>query len=139
MIPLIETGGSARDIGHDVGTGVAEQLQAAVAATREGYSSEQWSRIEAALPSILDAIDRHAPECGEELRAMAAAAGVRYEDLVIGNASEELELFAGIASDQDRIGAAPRPESGCTVAGITQAGTSDGHVLLCHNEDATAG
>jgi isopenicillin-N N-acyltransferase-like protein len=142
MIPLIETGGSARDIGHDVGIGVAEQLQAAVAATREGYSPEQWSRIEAALPPILDAIDHHAPECGEELRGMASSAGVRYEDLVIGNASEELEMFAGIAVDPDRIGAAPgleRERNGCTVAGITPAGTSDGHVLLGHNEDATAG
>lgn len=142
MIPLVETGGSARDIGHDVGVGVAEQLRAAVDATRRGYSAEQWSRIEAALPPVLDAIERHAPECGEELRAMATAAGVRYEDLVIGNASEELEIFAGIASDPDRIGAAPGPDSersGCTVAGITPAGTSDGHVLLCHNEDAAAG
>jgi isopenicillin-N N-acyltransferase-like protein len=32
-----------------------------------------------------------------------------------------------------------RDRSGCTVAGITPAGTSDGHVLLCHNEDAAAG
>lgn len=142
MIPLIETGGSARDIGHDVGAGVAGQLQAAAAATRTGYAPEQWSRIEAALPPILDAIERFAPECGEELRGMAVGAGVRYEDLVIGNASEELEQFAGIATDADRIGAAPgqeRDRNGCTVAGITPAGTSDGHILLCHNEDATAG
>ena len=107
MIPLIETGGSARDIGHDVGVGVADQLQVAVAATRDGYSPEQWSRIESALPPILDAIERFAPECGEELRGMASGAGIRYEDLVIGNASEELEQFAGIAADANRIGAAP--------------------------------
>ena len=36
---------------------------------------------------------------------MAGGAGVRYEDLVIGNASEELEQFAGISADADRIGA----------------------------------
>src|SRR5215204_2530583 len=142
MIPLVETGGSARDIGHDVGIAVSDQLRAAVAATRDGYTSSQWSRIEAALPPILDAIESHAPECGAELCGMAAGASIRYEDLVIGNASEELEQFAGISADTDRIGAAPgthKDKSGCTVAGITPAGTRDNHVLLGHNEDATAG
>ena len=33
----------------------------------------------------------------------------------------------------------PVDDSGCTVVGITQAGTIDGRVLLGHNEDATAG
>jgi len=142
MIPLIETGGSPREIGHDVGTGVRDQLVAAVAAIREGYSSEELRHLKSGLPPVLDAIDTHASECAEELRAMASAAGVRYEDLVLGNASEELEQAAGVVVAADRIGAAPNrtPEShGCTVVGITPAGTSDRHVLLGHNEDATAG
>ena len=142
MIPLIETGGSPRDIGHDIGRGVRDQLVAAVAAIRSGYTASELSGLESGLPSLLAAIDVHAPDCATELRATAAAAGVRYEDLIIGNASEELEQAAGISADADRIGAAPlRPSQpqGCTVLGITPAGTSDGHVLLGHNEDATAG
>ncbi len=142
MIPLIETGGTAREIGHDIGVGAGEQIRAAVASIRESYSSEQWTQLESGLPPILDAIERFAPECGEELRAMATSAGVQFEDMVIGNASEELEQLAGIGGDPDRIGAAPgavRDRGGCTVAGMTSAGTADRHMLLCHNEDATAG
>lgn len=142
MIPLIETGGGPRDIGHDVGTAVREQLVAAVAAIRGAYPPPHLEAIEAALPPLLAAIQEHAPECGEELRGMAAGAGVAYEDLVLANVSEELEQAAGIAQDAERIGAAPTVPTGghgCTVAGITPAGTAEGHVLLGHNEDATAG
>lgn len=142
MIPLIETGGAPRDIGHDVGAAVREQLRAAVAAIRAGYTATELLRLERGLPPVIAAIDAHAPECADELRAMATAAGVRYEDLVLGNASEELEQAAGIDANGDRIGAAPSRATtahGCTVVGVTSAGTADGHVLLGHNEDATAG
>ena len=118
------------------------QIGTAVTAIRSGYSATDLSRLERGLPPVLAAIDAHAPECAEELRATAAAAGVRYEDLILGNTSEELEQAAGFAVDADRVGSAPGRDpdtQGCTVVGVTPAGTTNGHVLLGHNEDASAG
>src|SRR3954464_3428141 len=56
---------------------------------------------------------------------MAEGSGVSFETLFVLNAGAELTQALG------------RIE--CTVAGVTAAGTVDGHVLLAHNEDATAG
>ena len=66
-----------------------------------------------------------APDVIAELRGMAEGSGVPFETLFVLNAGAELTQSLG------------RFE--CTVAGITAAGTADGHVLLAHNEDATAG
>jgi isopenicillin-N N-acyltransferase like protein len=66
-----------------------------------------------------------APDVIAELRGMAEGSGVPFETLFVLNAGAELLRSIG------------RLE--CTVVGITAAGTSDSHVLLAHNEDATAG
>lgn len=138
MIPLIETGGSPREIGFDVGRGARDQIAAAMAAVESSYSAAQWSALNEALPPFLSAIEEFAPECADELRGMAEGSGVGYETLVLANASEEVEQWIGLTQDADRIGA-PASGRGCTVAGVTQFGTSDGHLLLGHNEDASAG
>ncbi len=59
------------------------------------------------------------------MRGMAEASGVPLAELMAHHAAEELEQGAG--------------RFGCTVVGVTPAGTADGHVLLGHNEDTTAG
>ncbi len=50
MIPLVKTGGSPREIGHDVGAAMREPICAAIAATREDCPSRQaWdARVDAA-------------------------------------------------------------------------------------------
>lgn len=125
MIPLVETGGSPFAIGHDVGAAIGERLRAVAAAVREGEPPGVWDRMVAAVGPYRDAIERWAPECADELRGMADGSGVAYETLLAINAAEELGQSRGTM--------------GCTVVGVTPAGTADGHVLLGHNEDATAG
>ena len=125
MIPLIETGGSAQAIGHDVGAAMREQLQAAAAACRTEHPSGVWDAMIGEVGPYLAATERWAPRTAAELRGMADGSGVPYHELMAINAADELGQARG--------------RFGCTVVGVTGAGTTDGHVLLGHNEDATAG
>ncbi len=126
MIPLVKTGGSPREIGHDVGAAMREPICAAIAATREGCPSRQgWDAMVDAASPYLEATEQAAPEILDEMRGMAEASGVPLAELMAHHAAEELEQGAG--------------RFGCTVVGVTPAGTADGHVLLGHNEDTTAG
>ncbi len=125
MIPLIETGGSWRDIGYDVGVGVREQLQCAAASCRAELGGVEPSDVVANIEPYLRITEEVAPDVIAELHGMAEGSGVPFESLFVLNAGAELTQALG------------RFE--CTVAGITAAGTADGHVLQAHNEDATAG
>jgi len=125
MIPLIETGGSWREIGFDVGRDVRAQLQEAAASTRAELGGIAPEVVLGNIGPYLRATEEAAPDIVAELHGMAEGSGVPFETLFVLNASAELVQSLG------------RFE--CTVAGVSGAGTSDGHVLLAHNEDATAG
>ncbi len=125
MIPLIETGGSWRDIGFDVGRAVREQLQIAATATRAELGGVDPAEVVGNVGPYLRITEEIAPDTIAEMRGMAEGSGVSFETLFMLNAGAELMQSVG------------RFE--CTVVGITGSGTSDGHVLLAHNEDATAG
>lgn len=125
MIPLIETGGSWRDVGYDIGREVSEQLHVAAASTRAELGGVDPAEVLGNIGSYLRITEEVAPGIIAELRGMSEGSGVPFETLFVLNAAAELVQSIG------------RIE--CTVAGVTGAGTSDGHVLLAHNEDATAG
>lgn len=125
MIPLIETGGPWRDIGFDVGKGVREQIQFAAESTRAELGGLDPAAVIGNIGPYLRITEEVAPDVIAELRGMAAGAEVPFETLFVLNAAAELVQAVG------------RVE--CTVVGISSAGTSNGHVLLAHNEDATAG
>jgi isopenicillin-N N-acyltransferase-like protein len=125
MIPLIGTGGSWRDIGYDVGRGVRDRLQCAAASCRAELGGTDLADVMANIGPYLRITEDAAPDVIAELRGMAEGSDVPFETLFVLNAGAELTQSLG------------RFE--CTVAGITASGTADGHVLLAHNEDATAG
>ncbi len=125
MIPLIETGGTPYEIGHDVGRGVAGRIRGAVAAVRDELGGADPAEATERIGPYLDATERAAPWLLDELRGMAAGAGVPFETLFVLNASEEVLQAMG--------------RTGCTVAGVGPEGTTDGSTLLAHNEDTTAG
>ncbi len=125
MIPLVETGGSWRDIGFDVGRAVRDQLHVAAASTRAELGGVDPADVLGNVGPYLQITEEVAPDVIAELRGMAEGSGVPFETLFVLNAGAELMQSIG------------RFE--CTVAGISGAGTRDGHVLLAHNEDATAG
>lgn len=127
MIPLVETGGSPFEIGHDVGVAVKDRLEAAAASTRADIARATDPGVMATVERYLAATRAATPELIAELDGMADGSGVGLTELFVMNAAAELHQETGFF------------EESCTVVGITQAGTVDGHVLLAHNEDATAG
>ncbi|MGH2615740.1 MAG: C45 family autoproteolytic acyltransferase/hydrolase [Thermomicrobiales bacterium] len=125
MIPLVETGGSWRDIGVDVGRAVRDQLHVAAASTRAELGGIEPEEVLGNVGPYLQVTEETAPDVVAELRGMAEGSGVPFETLFVLNAGAELMQSVG------------RYE--CTVVGVSGAGTRNGHVLLAHNEDATAG
>lgn len=125
MIPMIETGGDWYDIGHDVGRAVRDQLQTAAASTRAELGGIAEADVAGNIGPYLRITEEVAPDIIAELRGMAAGSGVPFQTLFVLNAAAELVQSVG------------RIE--CSVVGIAAAGTANGHMLLAHNEDATAG
>ncbi len=126
MIPLIETGGTAYEIGYDIGRAAKEQIQTAAASTRADFARAGDERVTDRITAYVAATEAAAPEIVEEMQGMADGSGVSFAEIFVMNATAELHQEAGRFQE-------------CTVAGITPAGTADGHVLVAHNEDATAG
>jgi isopenicillin-N N-acyltransferase like protein len=125
VIPLVETGGSWREIGFDVGRALRDQLHAAAASTRAELGGIDLEDVLGNIGPYLRITEEIDPGIVAELRGMAEGSGVPFETLFVLNAGAELMQSVG------------RFE--CTVAAVSGAGTNDGHVLLAHNEDATAG
>jgi isopenicillin-N N-acyltransferase-like protein len=124
-IPLIRTGGTPREMGVDIGRAAREQIQAAAAQAEDELGGTDPALVLGNLGPFLAATETAAPWLVEELRGMAEGSGVPLETLFLLNAGEELMQSIG--------------KFGCTVCGVSGAGTADGHVLLAHNEDNTAG
>lgn len=127
VIPLIETGGTPYEIGHDIGRAVGEQIRAAAASTRADIARATDPSVMETVSAYLAATEQAVPDLVAELRGTADGAGVTLTELFVMNAAAELHQATGYFAES------------CTVVGITQAGTKDGSVLLAHNEDATAG
>lgn len=127
MIPLIETGGSAFEIGYDIGVAMREQIGAAAASTRADLARAAEPEVTGTIHAYLSATTSAAPTLMEELRGLAEGSGVTLLELFVMNAAAELHQQTGFFAES------------CTVVGVTPAGTTDGHVLIAHNEDATAG
>src|SRR5215207_1186297 len=127
MIPLIETGGTPFEIGRDIGGAAGQMITTAAASARADLARATDATVHVKIQSHLNATEAAVPELIDELRGMADGAEVPLIELFVMNAAAELHQETGFF------------EESCTVVGITQAGTKDGHVLLAHNEDATAG
>lgn len=125
LIPLIRTGGSPREMGVDIGRAARDRIRAAAALAKDELGGADPADVLGNLGPFLAATDAAAPWLVEELRGMAEGSGVPLETLFLLNAGEELMQSIGRFS--------------CTVAGVSGAGAADGHVLLAHNEDNTAG
>ncbi|MEZ4564963.1 MAG: C45 family autoproteolytic acyltransferase/hydrolase [Thermomicrobiales bacterium] len=125
MIPLIETGGTWRDIGHDIGKAARDQIQVAAASARAELGGVELAEVVQNIGPYLRATEEAAPDIAAELRGMATGSGVPFETLFVLNAAAELTQALG--------------RMACSVVAVAGSGAADGHVLLAHNEDATAG
>ncbi|HEU0113741.1 MAG TPA: hypothetical protein VFQ80_03655, partial [Thermomicrobiales bacterium] len=109
MIPLIQTGGSAYAIGHDVGRAMRERLEVAAASARAELGGLDPDVAARAIGPYLAATERAAPAIVAELRGMADGSGVAFATLFVLNAGAELAQAAGLEA--------------CTVAGVPPEGT----------------
>jgi isopenicillin-N N-acyltransferase-like protein len=125
MIPLIETGGSWDEIGHDIGKAARDQIQQAASSARAELGGVELAEVVQNIGPYLRVTEEVAPDIVAELRGMAQGSGVPFETLFVLNAAAELTQSLGRMQ--------------CSVVAVAGAGTADGHVLLAHNEDATAG
>ena len=95
MIPLIETGGSWRDIGYDVGRGARDQLQTAAESTRAEPGGIDPANVMENIGSYLRITEEVAPDVIAELRGMAEGSDVPFETLFVLNAGAELAQSLG--------------------------------------------
>ncbi len=122
MIPLIKASGTPYEIGFTVGSSQADSIRAGLEITLSEFSSEEQANLASAVEPYLAATEAAVPAILEEMQGMADGAELPLVDLMILNSSAELHQGLGHTE-------------ACSVVGITQAGTRDGHVLLAHNED----
>ena len=125
FFPVLEVSGSFYDIGHQVGVKFKERIQSA---------TEQYTNIfefvdkdkDGHLEACKTITEKYFPEITEELRGMAACAGMQFDRLFAMNMSAEVAVLISL-SKQTEI-------PGCSDIHLI---TEDNKYLL-HNEDAAA-
>ncbi|MCX2726943.1 C45 family autoproteolytic acyltransferase/hydrolase [Thermomicrobium sp. 4228-Ro] len=125
---LIEASGSASAIGETIGQALRPILPEAVARHRR-YLETQGIAWELALDIARRCradLEEALPRTAEEMHAVARAAAIDVDALVSLNALQEILFLAR------RL---PLAE-GCTSLALPAATTTDGSILLAHNEDA---
>jgi isopenicillin-N N-acyltransferase-like protein len=124
-LPLIDVAGSHRQIGRQFG----EQLRDEVRAYSEMWLAKATRRSGLGRDALLDhitgfvhTIDEYAPRLGEEIRGVAAGAGIAEREAFAIQVRMEL-LFAG-----------PPPPS-CTTVALTGDWTATGEPIVGQNVD----
>ena len=136
-LPLIEVGGSHREIGRQTGEAARERVGRSLAyyeANIEWLAGMTFAAAEERALGLLRYAERELPQYVEELAGLAEGAGVPFEKLLVLNCGEEI-LCA------PRPGAAPRPAGAdvqpsrpadrCTCLALASAGRT----IVGHNED----
>src|SRR5688500_6049663 len=90
MIPLIETGGSWRDIGYDAGVRLREQFRCAAASCRAELGGIEPADVVANIEPYWRITQEVAPDVIAELHGMAEGSGVPFVTLFVLNAGAEL-------------------------------------------------
>jgi isopenicillin-N N-acyltransferase-like protein len=128
QVPIVRVQGTHAEIGFQLGSAQAPQIQAMIETYRHLFELagaeiglENWQEAILHAHKYLPFAEESTPECVEELRGLARGAGVSFDDVVVLNCME------AIASDALHLG--------CTSFALSPEWTSDGSVLIGHNED----
>lgn len=131
-IPVIEISGSPLERGERYGAFAASRIAESIAfyrtAIRE-WSGLDWADCVSRARHWLPQLEDFAPDLLEEMRGIAAGAGVEFADILVLNLRGEI-LY------DSTFGTLPDPD-GCTSFALTAAG--DGHVYTGQNWDWRAG
>ena len=126
--PLIEVSGTNIEMGQQIGEARREQVQHSVENAHvlidQSYNTLEltWDGAKIQARKYLPFAEERYPQYVDELRGIAAGAGVSFDDLMVVNAMEAVTMDALHLTR-------------CTSFAVNEQRTADGHVLLAHNED----
>jgi isopenicillin-N N-acyltransferase-like protein len=128
QVPVVRVQGTHAEMGFQIGSAQAGQIQTMIETYRRlldlagaEIGLDSWQEAILHAHKYLPFAQESTPECVEELRGLAQGAGVAFDDVVVLNCIE------AITSDALHLG--------CTSFALSQEWTSDGSVLIGHNED----
>ncbi len=127
-IPIIKVKGSHKEIGRQVGEGFREQIRHHLQNTRELIDTTyetlelDWEGARMQGRKYIPFAQENYPQYVDELYGLSEGAGVDFDDVCVVNALEAVTMDALHLSK-------------CTSLAVNETNTSDGHVLVAHNED----
>ena len=128
--PLIRVRGSHRAIGQQLGEALKSQILRSreIAHTLIEHPASglnlQWEGAVIQAQKYLPYIQERYPRYADEIMGIAEGSGVSFRDLCV------LTTFEAVTSDALHLGK-------CTSVAVNGDLTTDGHVLIAHNEDWT--
>ncbi len=124
-LPLIEVKGNPRERGQQQGKGARSQILRALARYRElipKTTKLTWEEALRQARKFLPYGEGNFPDFVEEIRGIAEGANVPFHEVWT------LNCYEGLTEVQQHTW-------GCTCLAVRDDHSSDGHVLLAHNED----
>jgi isopenicillin-N N-acyltransferase-like protein len=124
-VPIIEIQGGPRERGRQQGEGARAQILRALARYRKVLPTVikmTWEVGQRESRKFLPYAEESFPQFVEEIRGMAAGAGVSFEEVWT------LNCYEGLPESRQQMW-------GCTSIAVRDDYTADHHVLLAHNED----
>jgi isopenicillin-N N-acyltransferase-like protein len=128
--PLIEVGGSHREIGRQIGEAASERVGRSLAYYEENIewlAGMSFAAAEERALVLLRHAERELPQYVEELAGLAEGAGVPFERLLVLNCGEEILC----AERPPAAGSGPQPPDRCTCLALA----APGRTIVGHNED----
>jgi isopenicillin-N N-acyltransferase like protein len=126
--PLLYISGTHREMGQQIGEARRVNIQHSVETARKLFSQAYgeldltWEGAQIQASKYLPFSQERYPQYVDEMQGIAEGANVSFEDIIVLNA---LEAVTADALHLMR----------CTSMGVNEQRTSDGHVLVAHNED----
>lgn len=127
-IKVIEAIGSAYEVGFAHGRGGRVEVMRSIETYQnmfQTYANLAWDEAKKRSRNYIEPIKAFDPELLEEIRGVAAGAGVDMEDILALNARSEVIMTSGAKVMSD----------GCTAVAVTAEASLNGDVLLAQNWD----
>ena len=128
-LPTFEISGDRRELGRQYGEAARAQIRDSIAYYQQSFkriTGLEWSEIRRNAPRWVSPIEAYLPGVSDEIRGIAEAAGVEFEDVLALNARGELSTHNPFADEA---------EEGCSSYAIIPPASGDGHVYCGQNWD----
>ncbi|MBN2387059.1 MAG: hypothetical protein JXB85_08560 [Anaerolineales bacterium] len=126
--PLVRVSGTHREMGRQIGEATRKQVHHGIENSRQLLESAYqqleltWDGAQIQARKYIPFAQERYPQYVEELAGIAEGANVAFDDLAVVNAMEAVTVDALHLTR-------------CTSIAVNDERTSDGHILMAHNED----